>query len=67
MRMDRKGNDTGLVDKNGVKIFIGSRMKFDEKEWGSSDSEFVVGFERGELLINGCVTDLSEFCEVIEP
>ena len=64
-RMGKRGNDTGLIDKNGVKILIGSRMRFDEKEWGSSDNEFIVGFERGELLIKGSIGDLSEFCEVI--
>ena len=64
--MGKKGNDTGLVDKNGVKILIGSRMRFDEKEWGSSENEFVVGLERGVLLIKGSIGDLSEFCEVIE-
>jgi len=63
--MGKQGSWTGLLDKAGIRILIGSEMEFDEKEWGSPDNKFVVGYDRGELLIKGTISDLSEFCKVL--
>lgn len=60
------GNFTGLLDKNGRRIYIGDKMRFLEREWGSADNEFTVSFAHGELQILGTIENLSEFCEVIE-
>jgi hypothetical protein len=64
-KMGEVGQWTGLYDKHGKEICIGDTMKFDRVEWGSDDNEFIVEWERGELLVNGTIGDLSSWCEVV--
>lgn len=64
-RMDEPGLDTGLKDKHGAPIHLGDTLNFDRREWGGVDTKFVVSFVKGELLIKGGISDLSEFCEIV--
>lgn len=58
------GNFTGLHDRNGVKVYIGTKLSFDPVEWGGKE-EFVVGWADGELDISGVPEDIDQWCTVI--
>lgn len=63
--MGHEGANTGLVDRNDNPIYIGSKLRFDRKEWGNDNNVFTVKFEDGELCGFGTPYSWSQWCEVI--
>jgi hypothetical protein len=56
----------GVCDREGTPIRIGDTLEFDEREWGGPDNRFVVEWQPGRLLHNGSLSDLTEWCRVVE-
>lgn len=64
-RMDHLGAFTGLHDRNGDPIYLGDKLRFDPQEWGG-ECVFTIIFHNGELRHPGSISDLSEWCELID-
>lgn len=56
------GQFTGMTDMNGMKIFEGDIIEWDENEWGSGFRELV---EWNYSLFSMRKNDWKEFCKVI--
>lgn len=62
------GVPIGLEDKHGNPVHIGDTLRFDPHAWGNStNNEFVVTLQEGEIRLNGVPSDIPEWCEIIHP
>jgi len=60
------GVPIGVNDELGKPIHIGDRLKFDEREWGEP-LEFTVELKNGQIHHPGAPSDLTNWCQIIEP
>ena len=60
------GVPIGVNDRHGNPIHIGDKLRFDGQEWGGP-MEFVVSLAWGKIQHPGATSDLSNWCEIIEP
>lgn len=60
------GLPLGRNDRNGDPIHIGDTVRFDEREWGAPNCVFVVEYDKGEYMGEGCLSDLSQWCDIVK-
>ena len=59
------GVPIGVNDRHGNPIHFGDRLMFDKAEWGCT-CEFIIELKKGRIQHPGSVSDLSNWCEIIE-
>lgn len=55
----------GINDRHGDPVHVGDTLRFDEEEWGGSDSTFKVELVDGEIVGKGVASEWNEWCEIL--